>query len=43
MYTEMYISGEEKNKRKKYLKIGGAILWAAMIAISLFFTFQSLC
>ncbi|MCI8359320.1 MAG: hypothetical protein HFI51_14405 [Lachnospiraceae bacterium] len=41
MYTEMYIRGEEKKKRKKMLKAGGIILWALMIGVTMFFTFQS--
>ena len=40
MYTEMYISGEGKNKRKKMLKAGGIILWVLMIGVTMFFTFQ---
>ncbi|MCM1144972.1 MAG: hypothetical protein NC318_01965 [Blautia sp.] len=42
MYTEMYIHGEDKNKRKKLLRIGFTLLWIIMIMISLFFTFKSL-
>lgn len=42
MYTEMYIHGEDENKRKKRLRIGFTLLWIAMIMISLFFTFKSL-
>ena len=41
MYTDMYIRGEGKNKRKKMLKAGGIILWALMIGITMFLTFQS--
>ncbi|MCM1174396.1 MAG: hypothetical protein NC341_05020 [Blautia sp.] len=41
MYTEMYIRGERKHKRKRMLKIGGIILWALMIGLTMFLTFQS--
>lgn len=41
MHTEMYISGEEKNKRKRMLKAGGMILWVLMIGVTLFLTYQS--
>lgn len=41
MYTEMYIGGEGKNKRKKILKVGGIILWVLMIGLTMFLTFQS--
>lgn len=41
MYTEMYIRGEEKSKRKKILKAGGIILWVLMIGVTMFLTFQS--
>jgi len=41
MDTEMYISGEEKNKRKRMLKTGGIILWVLMIGLTMFLTFQS--
>ncbi|MBD5458142.1 MAG: hypothetical protein HDR27_06165 [Lachnospiraceae bacterium] len=41
MHTEMYIGGEEKNKRKRMLKAGGMILWVLMIGVTLFLTYQS--
>ncbi|MDE5932445.1 MAG: hypothetical protein K2H40_08190 [Lachnospiraceae bacterium] len=41
MYTEMYIGGEEKKKRKKIIKTGGIILWVLMIGLTMFLTFQS--
>lgn len=41
MYTEMYIGGEGKNKRKKILKTGGIILWVLMIGLTMFLTYQS--
>ncbi|MCH5255004.1 MAG: hypothetical protein J1F41_08760 [Lachnospiraceae bacterium] len=42
MYTEMYITDDEKEKKKKHWRTAGIILWIVMIGLSLFFTFQSL-
>ena len=41
MYTEMYIRGEGKNKRKKMLKTGGIILWVLMVGLIMCLIFQS--